>query len=112
MIDPGGTAPARRVIRRGTRPSWSPDGKRLAIERSVGRQTNIFIARANGKKLRRLTYRGGTKPVWSPDGRWILFQRNPALMVVRTDGRRLRTVTRNAFEYDADWQALPQVKAP
>lgn len=62
------TRPARNV-------SLSPDGELLAFESTEGRQEDLFVVRASGTGLRRLTDdpfrdRG---PRWSPDGTRILF---------------------------------------
>lgn len=61
-------------------PAWSPDGEWLAFQSDAGRaagQNEIWIARADGSGLRKVTDSPpGTwsrAPTWSPDGRWIAF---------------------------------------
>ena len=73
------------------RPSWSPDGKWIAFtsDRDTKRarwdggwelvqSTALYIVRADGSSLRRLTELGGYagSPRWSPDGRRIMFYRS------------------------------------
>jgi TolB protein len=77
-IRPDGTREARllrsRVIEE--RPTWSPDGSRLAFARDTpDGATEIFTAAADGGDLRRVTHWGnfaGT-PTWTPDGRIVAF---------------------------------------
>ncbi len=61
--------------------AWSPDGRWLAFTGVVSRRakggdqaTDLFVVRANGSGLRRLTRTGSASdPVWSPDGRTVVF---------------------------------------
>ncbi len=62
--------------------AWSPDGRWLAFAGEVSHAlrrredplTDIFVVRADGSGLRRLTHLGHARePVWSPDGRTIVF---------------------------------------
>jgi TolB protein len=73
------------------RPSWSPDGRWIAFtsDRDTHRarwdggweflqSTGLYVVRADGTSLRRLTGPGGYagSPRWSADGRRILFYRS------------------------------------
>jgi Tol biopolymer transport system component len=124
VTDPAGTE--RRVLMRargrrgvgvaGERLAWSPDGHWLAFTGEVGSQakrveqatTDLFVVRADGSDLHRLTHTGSaTEPTWSPDGRMIVFAertRNVGgsglitddaapLMRVNRDGTHLRQLT-------------------
>jgi Tol biopolymer transport system component len=95
--------------------AWSPDGHWLAFTGTIrGRvkraeeATDLFVVRADGSGLRRLTHTGAAiDPVWSPDGRTIVFAEltlnvggsnlitdiAAPLMRVNRDGTDLRELT-------------------
>jgi Tol biopolymer transport system component len=102
-------------------PSFSPDGKLIAFSRSTTAFNNdIFVMRANGTGLRRLTKTVGTDgrwgeehgPAWSPDGRRLVYVSNRdgnwELYTIGLDGSRERRLTRtreldeNAPRFTAD----------
>jgi Tol biopolymer transport system component len=60
-------------------PDWSPDGRRIAFAMSAGGNSNIFVVRVGGKRLRQLTgckdpprCRSYVSPAFSPNGRQIV----------------------------------------
>lgn len=64
-------------------PDWSPDGSRLAWERSGV----IHIVNADGTGLRSFTDRGqGSNPAWSPDGKLIAYDNGTNILVFDPDG--------------------------
>jgi TolB protein len=85
-------------------PDWAPDGRRIVFQRIVGDTDRIFVARADGTRVRQLT-RGPADsfPAWSPRGGWIAFDRDTSsertgverrnVYVVRPDGIGLRRLT-------------------
>ena len=84
-------------------PQWSPDGRRLVVQRQLGNRRAVFVLDADGRNPHRITpwsLRGG-EPDWSPDGMRIVFTSNedgPAkisanLYVVRLDGSGLTQLT-------------------
>jgi Tol biopolymer transport system component len=84
----------QRVLIRGLRDLRalvpSPDGKLIALARGeVNRAHTIWLLRADGSGLRRLTR--GSRPTWSPDGRQLVFF-GEGLMTIRPDGSDLRQV--------------------
>jgi dipeptidyl aminopeptidase/acylaminoacyl peptidase len=113
---------ARRITRRGAgkQLSWSPDGRWIAfVRRSAGAiYADVFIARSDGSRVRRLTYRTGFAPSWSPDGKRIAFLRRGVLYTVKTRGTDLRKIRRIAADlqdpylegravWSIDWQPRP-----
>jgi TolB protein len=97
-------APSRRITDRrfdDSRPSWSPDRRRIAFVRSRTPATGlqIWVMNADGAGARQITRgRIGGGPAWSPDGRWLAFaggENRRDVFVVRPDGTGLRNVTRN-----------------
>ena len=59
-------------------PSMSPDGRRVAMTRAAGGNSDLWLIDAARGALSRLTSDGGGDifPVWSPDGRRIVFGSN------------------------------------
>lgn len=56
-------------------PAFSPDGKRLAMENSDGKRSDIWLYEWDRDALTRLTFAGESNrfPVWTPDGQRIVF---------------------------------------
>jgi len=94
-----------------TSPSWSPDGRWIAfasdrkgsnpqVKKRVQHDYNVYVMRATGAKMRRLTFdpRNESCPDWSPDGRWIAFHagwgRRADIYVMRADGTDRHRLTR------------------
>ena len=84
-------------------PSVSPDGTQVAFVSSREGNPEVYVMRADGSEVRRLTafHREDTAPLWSPDGKWIAFlsdreggRRRP--FVVRPDGTGTRAVSGTA----------------
>ncbi len=66
---------ARILLRRGYSPSWSPDGAKLAFVSSRSGDEEIYVARADGSGVTRLTALPGPdlSPSWSSDGRQLAW---------------------------------------
>ncbi len=91
------------------RPSWSPDGKRIAFVGAKG----ITTVRSDGAKP--VVLPAGLHPSWSPDGRHLTFMRYDdgssigRIYVMDADGTNLRALTSAMFPLDdqqPDWQPL------
>ena len=81
-------------------PAFSPDGRRLALARTVGSgNTEIFICKRDGSGMQRLTTSSAidTNPAWSPSSREIAFTSNragsPQIYVMSASGTDLRRIT-------------------
>lgn len=74
------------------RPSYSPDGERIAYER-LDRVGGVWVARQDGTGARRIRFgRPAVDPSWSPDGSQIAFFWREELFVARADGRGVRRI--------------------
>lgn len=103
-------------------PDWSPDGTKIAFERSG----HIYAIGDDGSDLTKLTDNdAGTsvseQPAWSPDGRKIVFVRNfpgeetQAIHTMNADGSDLRWTDLTGgpgFELAPDWQPIPLSASP
>jgi Tol biopolymer transport system component len=107
-------------------PTYSPDGKKIAFERTFGPAVNedptrvaIFTMNADGSHLTQLTEKGAanstadSQPQWSPDGTKIAFVRTNttarpkdkgAIMIMNADGSNIRRITPLAIDAtDPHW---------
>ena len=78
ILDAKGGKEVRRIkvpLNGLTTPSWSPDGQQLAFTGYDGGLSDLFVVRADGSDLRRLTRDkyADLQPAWSPDGKTIAF---------------------------------------
>jgi TolB protein len=88
--------------------TWSPGGTRLAFSRPSGEGTALFVMRADGSGVRRITTpvtgpdgspSFDLAPAWSPDGTRLAFASNraggePDIWRVDVTGRHLTRLTR------------------
>ena len=84
-------------------PTFSPDGKRLAFERSIWvggtLEMKLWVLRLGTTDARQITAGDGddVRPSWSPDGEDIVFLRfhgdNADVWMVRADGSGLHQLT-------------------
>ena len=72
-------------------PSWSPDGRFLAVRGAIG---IALVSPTGGRPPVEVTRGPDYAPSWSPDSAWIAFRRGPLaaseLWIVRPDGTGLR----------------------
>ena len=100
----------------GDGPDWSPDGKWILFRshgNEDGKQSQIHVIHPGGTGLKRLTqFKRGTivsSSTFSPDGKWIVVGAsgvggNGDLNVMRSDGSRMRAITRTTlWEGAPDW---------
>jgi Tol biopolymer transport system component len=107
-----------RRLGSGSRPRWSPNGRRIAFvapgpRRGPPREGGTWLMNARtGDRIRRISRRDAAVLDWAPDGRTLLFAPTGGcrdcdqdLSIVRTDGTRVRrlTATPARKETDAVW---------
>ncbi len=86
-------------------PSWSPDGKWIAVAASEGETHPIFKVPVEGGAPVRLVEgvsSVASNPVWSPDGRMILY----------SEGRGAGRVRLQGVTPDKQPLALPEIRVP
>ena len=89
-------------------PAWSPDGSRLALERSELPSNRIVVMNADGSSDRALTDGAvDANPAWSPDGNTIAFDRRSGegsmIVVMNADGTDLRELTSGGVDANPTW---------
>jgi TolB protein len=88
-------------------PSWSPDGRRLAVAQPGA---GIYSIDRRSGRARRLSRKADEAPAWSPDGELILFQRqvtatNWDIFGVRSRGGVRRITTDARQQLHPAWSA-------
>jgi TolB protein len=93
---------------RSSQPSFSPDGKRIAVHRVVdGNRFQIWLTDPEGKTrdflTREATY-GAGPPVWLPDGKHLVFNSRPEPGKMRLKKINLETKQVETYrELDPSW---------
>jgi Tol biopolymer transport system component len=90
-----------RKLGLGWRPTWSPDGSRIAFAPALEDNLEIYVADADGTGLINISQSPAwdSNPAWSPDGSRIAFATNrdggggPQIYVVDPDGSNLMPLT-------------------
>lgn len=92
---------ARRLLRNAYSPSWSPDGARLAFVSRRSGDEELYVARADGTGVRRLTRSPGPdlSPAWSSDGRRIAWARNAEIWTMAANGTGQKRVVRKTVQW-------------
>jgi Tol biopolymer transport system component len=94
-----GQTPARKLVKNGYYPAWSPDGKDIVYQSGDFASSDLWIVPADGGNPVQLTRDGifDYQPNWSPDGKWIVYGcgRHPSydLCVVPAAGGPPRRLT-------------------
>ncbi|HEX6053005.1 MAG TPA: LpqB family beta-propeller domain-containing protein [Gemmatimonadaceae bacterium] len=101
-----------RRLTRGTRPTWSPDGRWIAFTGRSGETSDLRVIRVDGSGERVVAAPAGMA-AWSPDGTKILFSGDPwfatpGLFVVNPDGSGLTQVLSGDFDDPpGNWLGYP-----
>lgn len=99
-VPESGTGEARRLTdgaESHAGPSWSPDGRRLAVAASTpaGSSVRVIDVRTGAAaRFARTGSLGAPAVAWSPDGRRIAVGLAGSLVIVRPDGSRVRRLAR------------------
>jgi Tol biopolymer transport system component len=103
------------LVRGGTAPAWSPDGKTIAYRGRCG----VRLMTPTGRDVTpRSSGSCGIlpagRPTWSPDGRQLAITTDAAIYVVNKDGTgsRLLSVRKTVAHYGmqpgrASWRPVP-----
>ena len=102
-----------------SKPSWSPDGRRIAFASNREGSVKIYVMNTDGGQQRNRTRdMHGDDPSWSPDGKHIAFvserDGNKEIYTINADGRRNpRRLTDNPqADTDPAWLAPAFAVAP
>jgi len=97
--DAGSLVPLVADGQANTQAVWSPDGTRIAFAATVGGNTDVYVADADGKNAARITeaLEADQEPTWSPDGGTIAFTSlrtgSPQIWAMNADGTGVRQLT-------------------
>jgi len=80
-------------------PSWSPDGKWIAVAARNGAAVHVFKVPMNGGEPVRLVDSVSANPVWSPNGKFILY----------SGASRARIVPLKAVTPDGEPYRIPEI---
>ena len=89
---------AKILIREAYSPAWSPDGTRIAFVSARSGDEEIYVARANGAGVTRLTVLPGPdlSPNWSSDGKRLTWSRDREIWTMSAFGSDKRRLVRKA----------------
>jgi len=106
--------PAANTLGDAWQPAWSPDGRQLAIVRSVDTTTAVWIANADGSAARAVAAEAKPwEPTWSPNGdalAFALFDGSPehvAVLDIATGVLTHLRIGTAVSSFDPHWMRWP-----
>jgi Tol biopolymer transport system component len=92
---------AKLLLRRAYSPAWSPDGSRLLFVSNRSGDEELYVARADGTGVTRLTSLRGRDltPAWSSDGQRIAWSRDGAIWTMSASGAGKRVLVPRAQQW-------------
>jgi Tol biopolymer transport system component len=92
---------ARLLVRSAHSPAWSPDGSRLAFVSGRSGDEEVYVARADGTGVTRLTRLPGPdlSPAWSSDGRRIVWSHDAEIWTMSASGAGKKRVVARAKQW-------------
>jgi Tol biopolymer transport system component len=113
LVKAGGSGEQRLVSGEAEVAAWSADGRRILFTSWRDGNPEVYVVRADGTRLRRLTRRPGEDYAadFSPDGRKILFSSDRTgtkqVYVMSLDGSGIRNLSRSrSSDWATSWQSL------
>ncbi len=89
--------------------SFSPDGKNIVFNSDRSGRRHLYVARSDGKNLKRISREGGSyyTPVWSPRGDMIAFTKQEGrqfyIGVMETNGSNERMIAKSFHVEGPTW---------
>jgi TolB protein len=111
VMNADGSKPVQ-LIDHGCRPTWSPDGSRIAFTSACMGDSDIYVMDAGGAHPTSLTsdqMGRADSPVWSPDGKKILYVvetfagADRTLNVMNADGSQKIQLAAHAYPGPSPW---------